>query len=148
MSIYRLKGASGAVINQSHVLGKRTVIGRADDCDLRVDVDGVAGRHAEVVDDGQGGLTLNHLAPGHETVLNGEAVETAVLGSGDEIRIASCRWVLQAPGLRPDKVLTDAAVARRRGWIPWVVVAALLGAAGAAWYFGLLPFEFPWKPQP
>ena len=148
MSIYRLKGASGAVINQSHVLGKRTVIGRADNCDLRVDVDGVAGRHAEVVDDGQGGLTLNHLAPGHETVLNGEAVETAALGSGDEIRIASCRWVLQAPGLRPDKVLTDAAVARRHGWIPWVVVAALLGAAGVAWYFGLLPFEFPWKPQP
>jgi len=36
LSIYRLKGASGAVINQSHVLGKRTVIGRADDCDLRV----------------------------------------------------------------------------------------------------------------
>jgi hypothetical protein len=148
VSIYRLKGASGAVINQSHTLGKRTVIGRTDDCDLRIDQDGVAGRHAEIVDDGQGGLTLTHLAPDHETLLNGEAVKTAALGSGDEIRIANCRWVLQAPGLRPEKVLTEQAVAKRRGWIPWVVVAALLGAAGAAWYFGLLPFEFPWKAQP
>ena len=148
MSIYRLKGASGAVINQSHTLGQRTVIGRADDCDLRVDQDGVAGRHAEIVDDGAGGLTLNHLAPDHETRLNGEAVQSAALGSGDEIRIANCRWVLQAPGLRPEKVLTGQAVGKRRGWIPWVVVTALLGAAGAAWYFGLLPFEFPWKPQP
>lgn len=148
MSIYRLKGASGAVIDQSHVLGKRTVIGRADDCELRVDAEGVAGRHAEIVDDGKGGLTLNHLAPGHETVLNGESVQSASLGSGDEIRIAACRWVLQAPGLRPDKVLTAQAVARRRGWIPWVVVAALLGAAGVAWYLGLLPFDLAWPAQP
>ena len=115
MSIYRLKGASGPVINQSHTLGARTLIGRADDCDLRIDQDGVAGRHAEIVDDGQGGLALNHLADGFETALNGEAVQSAALGSGDEIRIANCRFVLQAPGLRPEKVLTEQAVAKRRG---------------------------------
>ena len=34
--------------------------------------------------------------------------------------------MLQAPGLRPDRVLTEEAVGRRRGWIPWAVVAALL----------------------
>jgi pSer/pThr/pTyr-binding forkhead associated (FHA) protein len=48
MSTYRLKGASGAVINQSFPLGARTVIGRADDCDLRLDQDGVAAHHAEI----------------------------------------------------------------------------------------------------
>jgi hypothetical protein len=141
MSIYRLKGASGPVINQSHTLGQRTLIGRADDCDLRIDQDGVAGRHAEIVDEGKGGLTLNHLAQDAETVLNGEPVDTASLGSGDEIRIANCRWVLQAPGLRPEKVLTQQAVAKRRGWIPWAVVAALLGAAASAWYFEFLTFS-------
>jgi pSer/pThr/pTyr-binding forkhead associated (FHA) protein len=141
MSIYRLKGASGPVINQSHTLGARTLIGRADDCDLRIDQDGVAGRHAEIVDDGQGGLTLNHLADGFETVLNGEAVQSASLGSGDEIRIANCRFVLQAPGLRPQKVLTEAAVRPRRRFLPWLLVAALLAAAAAAaWYAGLLDF--------
>jgi len=138
LSIYRLKGASGPVINQSHTLGKRTLIGRADDCDLRVDLDGVEGRHAEIIEDGQGGLSLKHLASGSETVLNGEAIESARLGSGDEIRIASCRWVLQAPGLRPDKVLTDQVVAARRDYIPWLVVGGLLAAAAAAWYSGLL----------
>lgn len=140
MSIYRLKGASGAVINQSHTLGRSTVIGRADDCDLRIDIDGVASRHAEIVHAEQGGLTLTHLAQGYETILNGEAIEQASLGSGDEIRIANCRFVLQAPGLRPDKVLTDRAVAPRRGWIPWLMVGGLLAAGTAAWYFGLLPF--------
>ena len=140
LSIYRLKGASGPVITQSHTLGERTLIGRADDCELRIDQEGVAGRHAEIVEDGQGGLNLNHLADGFETVLNGEAVQSAALGSGDEIRIANCRWVLQAPGLRPEKVLTEQAVAHRRGWIPWVIVGGVLAAATAAWYFGLLPF--------
>ncbi len=140
MSIYRLKGASGPVINQSHTLGDRTLIGRADDCDLRIDQEGVAGRHAEIVEDGQGGLTLNHLADGFETVLNGETVASAALGSGDEIRIANCRFMLQAPGLRPEKVLTEQAVARRRGWIPWVIVGGLLAAAASAWYFDLMPW--------
>ena len=140
MSIYRLKGASGPVINQSHTLGKSTTIGRADDCDLRIDAEGAAGRHAEIVEDGQGGLTLNQLADGFETVLNGEVVASAALGSGDEIRIANCRWVLQAPGLRPEKVLTQDAVAPRRGWVPLVITATLLAAATAAWYFDLLTF--------
>ena len=46
----------------------------------------------------------------------------------------------QAPGLRPQKVLTEQAVAKRRGWIPWAVAGGLLGAAAAAWHFGLLQF--------
>jgi phosphohistidine phosphatase SixA len=72
--------------------------------------------------------------------LNGEAVEHAILASGDEIRIANCRWVLQAPGLRPEKVLTSEAVRTRRSYVPWLITAGLLAAAGLAWYQGLLPF--------
>jgi len=139
MSTYRLKGASGAVINQSFALASRTVIGRADDCDLRLDVDGVAGRHA-VIELAGGALRLESLDPGHRTLVNGEAVRHAVLSSGDEIRIASCRFLVQAPGLRPEKVLTEAAVAPRRGYLPWLIVGALLAAAAGAWYLGLLPF--------
>lgn len=139
MSIYRLKGASGAVINQSHPLGQRTVLGRADDCDVRIDADGVAGRHLEIVQEEQGGLTLRHLAAGYETVLNGEAVAQASLGSGDEIRIANCRFVLQAPGLRPEKVLTEQAVRQRASWLPWVVAGGVAAiAAWAAWHGGYL----------
>lgn len=140
MSIYRLKGASGAVINQSHTLGKNTLIGRADDCDLRIDQEGVAGRHAEINHETDGSLTLVHLAPEGQTMLNGEPVHQASLGSGDEIRIGNCRWVLQAPGLRPEKVLTEQAVAGRRSYIPWLITAGLLAAAGIAWYTGQLDF--------
>lgn len=139
MGTYRLKGASGAVINQSFTLGERTLIGRADDCDLRVDQEGVAGRHAEIVEE-QGGLTLRRLDAASELVLNGEPVQETSLASGDEIRIANCRWVLQAPGLRPEKVLTDQATRARRSHLPWLIPLLLVGAAAVAWYHGLLPF--------
>jgi hypothetical protein len=140
MSNYRLKGASGPVISQAFKLGTKTLIGRADDCDLRLDVEGVASRHAEIQENEDGSLVLVNLDPSAQTHLNGELVETASLASGDEIRIANCRWVLQAPGLRPEKVLTSEAVRPRRSYIPWLIVGGLLAAATIAWYRGLLPF--------
>jgi len=140
MSIYRLKGASGPVINQSFNLGATTLIGRADDCDLRFDLDGIAPHHAEIRENDAGELVLLNLLAGAVTQLNGEAIEQAVLASGDEIRIANCRWVLQAPGLRPARVLTGEAVRPRRRLVPWLITAGLLAAASLAWYFGLLPF--------
>jgi hypothetical protein len=140
MSNYRLKGASGPVINQVFKLGARSLIGRADDCDLRIDADGVAAHHAEIRENDDGGLVLVSPDPEALTQLNGEAVEHAVLASGDEIRIANCRWVLQAPGLRPEKVLTGEAIRPRRSYMPWLITAGLLAAASLAWYRGLLPF--------
>ena len=140
MNTYRLKGASGSVINQTFALAERSVIGRADDCDLRLDQEGVASHHAEIVQS-DAALTLRRLDPDSEVLLNGRAVETAELASGDEIRIANCRFVLQAPGLKPEKVLTAEAVTRRRAYLPWLIVVALLAAATAAWYAGLLSFR-------
>ncbi|NNK33484.1 MAG: FHA domain-containing protein [Xanthomonadales bacterium] len=140
MSTYRLKGASGAVINQAHTLGRRTLIGRADDCDLRIDQDGIAGHHAEISEEADGRLVLKRLAAEFELRLNGEAIDQASLASGDEIRISNCRWVLQAPGLRPQKVLTDQATRARRSHLPWLIPLLLVSAAAAAWSYGLLPF--------
>ena len=140
MSNYRLKGASGPVINQAFKLGAKTRIGRADDCDLRLDLEGVTPRHAEIQENEDGSLVLVNLDPAAETLLNGESVQEASLASGDEIRIANCRWVLQAPGLRPEKVLTKEAVRPRRSYIPWLIVGGLIAAAAISWYRGLQPF--------
>jgi len=139
MGTYRLKGASGAVANQAFALGAKTVIGSAEDCDLRVESDGVEPRHAEITGE-QDALLLKNLASQAETLLNGEAVDQASLASGDEIRIANCRWVLQAPGLRPQKVLTGIAVRPRRSYLPWLIVGGLLAAAVLSWQRGWLPF--------
>ncbi len=139
MSTYRLKGASGAVINQFFTLGDRTLIGSAEDCDVRIDSDGADMQHAEIIEQ-DGSLILRNLASPGATLLNGEPVEQASLGSGDEIRIANCRWVLQAPGLRPQKLLTKDAVQRKRSWLPWLIVMSLLAATALVWHKGWLPF--------
>jgi pSer/pThr/pTyr-binding forkhead associated (FHA) protein len=138
MNIYRLKGTSGPVINRVFPLGQRLLIGRADDCAVRIDLDGVAGHHAEVRLTDDGGVRLRNLDPARQTLLNGVAVEERALSGGDEIRVGNCRFLLQAPGLKPDRVLTGEAVAvRRRHW-PWLLVFALLGAAALAWQRGWL----------
>jgi hypothetical protein len=140
MSTYRLKGASGAVLNQAFPLSARVVIGAAEGCDLRIESEGIAPRHAEISEIEGGGLSLRNLDPAFQTLLNGEAVDETGLASGDEIRISNCRWVLQAPGLRPDKVLTAEATKPRGRYLPWLIVGGLLAAAALAWQQGMLPF--------
>ncbi len=140
--MYRLKGASAGVANQVFELQQRTLIGRADDCDLRLDDPGCAPRHCslEIGSDGALTLTQDPGAAGLETQVNGHAVTTAVLSRGDEVRIGATRWVVQAPGLRPQRVLTGEAVRARRSRVPVLLVVALLAAAALAWQRGWLPF--------
>ena len=46
----------------------------------------------------------------------GQDERSAALASGDEIRVGACRFVLQAPGLKPRRVLTQEAVEPRRSF--------------------------------
>ncbi len=142
MSIYKLKGTSGSVINQSFPFVDSIVLGSSADCDVQLDEPGVAARHAEIrLIDGTA-LLLKDLDSETGTLLNGEPVIETLLGSGDEIRIGTCRWMLQAPGLRPERVLT-ADVVKKPGFdwarlLAWTTVAAT--AAGVA----MLKWEPEW----
>ena len=131
MSVYKLKGTSGSVINQSFPIGDLIVLGSSDSCDVQLDEAGVAPRHARIclVD---GNLQLKDLDSGAGTLLNGEPVVSSLLASGDEIRIGSCRWMLQAPGLRPERVLTADVVAQTSHLWPRVVGWGLFLAATTA----------------
>lgn len=145
MSHYKLKGTSGSVINQSFPFGESIVLGSSADCDVKIDEPGVAAKHAEIrLLDGKV-LQLKDLGSDTGTLLNGEPVNETLLGSGDEIRIGTCRWLLQAPGLRPDRVLTaDVVQKRARRW-PGVLVWTSLAAAAAA--VAVLRFKPEWLEQ-
>lgn len=131
MSHYKLKGTSGKVINQSFPFGESIVLGSSAECDVQLDEDGVATRHAEIrLQDG--GLLLRDLGSSTGTLLNGEPVTESALASGDEIRIGTCRWMLQAPGLRPERVLTTEVVQKRARRWPRVLVWTSLAAAATA----------------
>ena len=141
MSLYKLKGTSGSVINQSFPFGESIVLGSSADCDVQLDEPGVAPRHAEIRQLDGRSLLLKDLDSGTGTLLNGEPVTETLLGSGDEIRIGTCRWMLQAPGLRPERILTTDVIRKPvRHWPRILVWTTLL--AGAATVAVL-----KWKPE-
>jgi pSer/pThr/pTyr-binding forkhead associated (FHA) protein len=148
MSHYKLKGTSGSVINQSFPLAGSFVFGSSADCEVQIEEPGVADRHAEISFVGDQALLLKDLGSKSGTLLNGEPVAESMLSSGDEIRIGSCRWMLQAPGLRPERILTTEAVKQPgMDWpriITWTIVAATAAAAAVLQWkpdllVGLLP---------
>ena len=141
MSHYKLKGTSGSVINRSFPFGKSIVLGSSADCDVQIDEPGIASRHAEINMLENNVLQLKDLDSKTGTLLNGEPVSEILLGSGDEIRIGTCRWMLQAPGLRPDRVLTADVVAKRAPIWPRVLIWTSVAAAAT----GLLILKY--KPE-
>jgi len=128
---YRLKAASGPLTGRHFALGANVRIGSAEDCDIRID--GLDGEHARIVA-ADGGLVLEAHA---ETALNGRRVERAALQSGDELRFGTTRLVVQAPGLKPARVLDRVPERRAPRWPWWLAGALLVAAAGAAGWWWL-----------
>ena len=123
---YQLKGTAGPVVNQKIPLAEAVALPEGSGARIELSAEGV--------------LRLVVEASRSQPVrVNGVEVERAALSAGDEIQVGPNRWVVQAPGLRPEKVLTEEAVAPQRPVWPWWLAAALLaGGAYAAWHFGLI----------
>ena len=79
------------------LVGPRTVIGRAEDCDLRLADPGASRHHAEVLRGGAW-MTVKDLDSTNGTIVNGERVDQADLGDGDEIVIGETTFIFRAPG--------------------------------------------------
>ncbi len=137
MSNYRLKGTSGPVINQSFPLGEALTVGGGPDCDVQLEEAGDGQVLATVRVDPDGAVQLS-AAAGSGVTVNGDEVTELALAGGDELRVGRSRFILQAPGLRPERVLTGKATQVRRPAWPWWLAAAALaaGAAGLAWWQG------------
>jgi len=143
MSIYKLKGTSGSVINQSFPFAASILLGSATSCDVQLDEKGVAPRHTEISLLDGNALLLKDLGSDIGTLVNGEPVIETLLASGDEIRIGSCRWMLQAPGLRPERILTADVVGKpTRRWPRALGWGLLLTTAAAAVALKLKPEWF------
>ena len=138
MSVYRLKGSSGLVANQTFHLVEKLVIGRADDCDIRVDDNNVQAHQAEVILSPEGHVVVADLSNSGGVKINGEVISREQLVSGDEIRVGNCRLMLQAPGLRPKRVLDGEAIQPNRRHWPWLLIIALGGLAFLAYKNGWL----------
>lgn len=134
---YRIKGTAGPVINQAFKLDHQPLqIGRADDCQVRIEHESVSAHHAEITLEQNGKVMLRDLGSAGGTRLNGLDIAEAELGSGDEIQIGNARLMLQAPGLRPARVLTEEATRPSAPRWPWLLGLLIIVAAVAAWQQG------------
>ena len=136
MHRYRLKGTSGSIINKTFCLSERLLIGRADDCDIRIDHDGVAAYQAEIMLTEAGKVRVRDLGSGSGTRVNGEKTIESALAVGDELQVGNCRLMLQAPGLRPERVLTAKATRPAPTRWPWLLALAIGAGAILAWENG------------
>ena len=85
--------------------GRTTVIGRAEDCDLRIADPGASRRHAELRRNDDD-VTVVDLGSTNGTLLNGEKIDQADLRDGDELTIGettfSFRSASRTAGARRD----------------------------------------------
>lgn len=81
-----------------------TVIGRREDCDLRIPLGEISRKHCRLVRDGDS-LRLEDLGSSNGTYHNGQRVQEAILSPGDSIQVGPLVFVLQIDGTPPDDEL-------------------------------------------
>jgi predicted component of type VI protein secretion system len=86
-----------------------TVIGRREDCDLRIPLGDVSRKHCRLVRDGDM-LKVEDLGSSNGTYLNGRRVQEALLSPGDSIQVGPVVFVLQVDGEPADDQLNPIAV--------------------------------------
>src|SRR5688572_4063818 len=82
-----------------------TVIGRREDCDLRIPLGDVSRKHCRLVRDGDV-LKVEDLGSSNGTFLNGQRVQEALLSPGDSIQVGPVVFVLQVDGEPADDELS------------------------------------------
>lgn len=81
-----------------------TVIGRREDCDLRIPLGEVSRKHCRILRDGDT-LKLEDLGSSNGTFLNASRVQEALLTPGDTIQVGPVVFVLQVDGVPSDDEL-------------------------------------------
>src|SRR4029079_823658 len=82
-----------------------TVIGRREDCDLRIPLGDVSRKHCRILRDGER-LKLEDLVSSNGTFLNAHRVQEALLSPGDSIQVGPVVFVLQIDGEPDDDELS------------------------------------------
>ena len=91
-----------------------TVVGRREDCDLRIPLGEISRKHCRLVRDGDV-LRLEDLGSSNGTFHNGERIQESILSAGDTIQIGPVVFVLQLDGVPADEDLQPVATQAIRG---------------------------------
>ena len=92
------------------VVRNMTIIGRREDCDLRIPVTDVSRKHCRLVrtDDG---IRIEDLGSSNGTHVNGQRVQESDLNPGDIVGIGPVQFIVQIDGVPDEDEMTPPAAA-------------------------------------
>lgn len=85
-----------------------TVVGRREDCDLRIPLGEVSRKHCRLIKDGEA-IRLEDLGSSNGTFHNGERIREATLAPGDTVQIGPVTFMVQIDGVPADEDMQPAA---------------------------------------
>lgn len=106
-----LRAISGPHAGAVYVLGGRTTIGRASDCDIQILHEGVSRHHAKITLEDDGTIVVIDLLSDNGTFVEDERVERHVLVAGEVVRVMRSRFTYEV--LDTDDVRTSVAFHRK-----------------------------------
>jgi len=128
---YVLRGVSGEAFGRTYPVVGTTTVGRAPECNLRLDEPGMSRVHARLlaIDDG---LLVEDLGSTNGSFINGKRVLRGEARIGDEIGFDTLRFRLVAPA-HVEEPARPAAATRLRLASPWIWVGLAAVALAAIW---------------
>lgn len=81
-----------------------TIIGRREDCDLRIPLGDVSRKHCRMIRESDS-LRIEDLGSSNGTYVNGQRVQETILQPGDTVRVGPVMFVLQVDGVPADDEL-------------------------------------------
>lgn len=85
-----------------------TILGRRNDCDLRIPLPEVSRRHARIIKQGNE-LLAEDLGSANGTTVNDQRIQQQRLNPGDRLQLGSVEFIIQIDGTPADETPTDAA---------------------------------------
>ncbi|MGD1915491.1 MAG: FHA domain-containing protein [Phycisphaerales bacterium] len=92
-------------------VSRARIIGREEDCDMRIPVAEVSREHCRVEPSSNGGLEVEDLGSSNGTYINGMRIEEAEMAAGDILKIGPAIMVLRVDG-QPAAIDADEAILR------------------------------------
>ena len=123
---YTLRAKTGRMLGRSYPLTGATVVGRAPECQLRLDDTNLSRKHAKLIPTNEG-VVIEDLGSTNGSFHNGKRVQRAVAQPGDEIGFDTLRFQLLELG-QEGTVATPAARVGVPRWV-WLVAALSVVAA-------------------
>ena len=91
-----------------------TVIGRREDCDLRIPLGDVSRKHCRFIADNDT-LKLEDLGSSNGTFHNGVRIQEAMINAGDNVQVGPVMFVVQIDGVPADEEIQPPAAAPASG---------------------------------